>query len=117
MRLPENHRLAIVYPEASLSAPPGIPLLAVPLMEAVFLFILAAVMVAVFLTVKKQGINALIYLFAYPVWRFIIEFFRGDIRRGIYGALTTSQYISIGIFVFGIAYFVFILKANRVKGD
>jgi phosphatidylglycerol:prolipoprotein diacylglycerol transferase len=114
MRMEEGHMLAIVYPAASLAAPPGIPLLAVPLMEAVFLFVLAAILAVVYLFVKKPGIAAIIYLFAYPAWRFGIEFFRGDIRRGVYGALTTSQYISIGIFIFGIAYFIFILKQKSL---
>ena len=38
----------------------------------------------------------------YGVWRFTIEFFRSD-ERGFVGALSTSQFISIFIFVGGLA--------------
>jgi phosphatidylglycerol:prolipoprotein diacylglycerol transferase len=39
------------------------------------------------------------YLLLYSTGRFIIEFYRGDIYRGIYFYLSTSQIISIIIFV------------------
>lgn len=37
------------------------------------------------------------YLLCYAIARFILEFFRGDMIRGIYCHLSTSQWISIGI--------------------
>lgn len=40
-----------------------------------------------------------IYLFLYSICRFILEFFRGDYERGIWGIFSTSQIISIVIFV------------------
>lgn len=35
------------------------------------------------------------YLVYYTVARFVLEFFRGDIERGYFGAITTSQWISL----------------------
>lgn len=40
-----------------------------------------------------------IYLFLYSICRFILEFFRGDYERGIWGVFSTSQIISMVIFV------------------
>jgi len=109
-----GHPFAIVYPAASLAAPAGVPLLAVPLIEAVFLFALSIIMMIVFFACKKPGLCAPIYLLAYPIGRFILEFYRGDIIRGAYWGITTSQIISIALFVFGVVYtFVVLRKIER----
>ncbi|WP_370767696.1 prolipoprotein diacylglyceryl transferase [Ruminococcus sp.] len=51
----------------------------------------------------KNGILIWIYGLIYPVLRFINEFFRGDIsERGYFGALSTSQWLSIFIFAFSL---------------
>lgn len=41
------------------------------------------------------------YLILYSVGRFIIEFFRGDLIRGQIGPFSTSQFISIFVFLLG----------------
>lgn len=41
------------------------------------------------------------YLIFYSIGRFILEFFRGDMIRGSVGSLSTSQFISIFIFIAG----------------
>ena len=43
-----------------------------------------------------------IYMLVYPVVRFIDEFFRGDAYRGFLFGLSTSQWISIILFVFSV---------------
>lgn len=108
MEVSSTHPFAIVYPAVSRGAPAGVPLLAVPVIESVFLLVLAGVLTVVYLKSKKQGLPAVGYLIFYSVGRFILEFFRGDVIRGTYGWFTTSQYISIGLFVFGIIYFIYI---------
>ena len=51
----------------------------------------------------EKGILIWIYGLIYPVVRFINEFFRGDTEeRGYFGALSTSQWISIFIFVLSV---------------
>ena len=47
-----------------------------------------------------------VYFFVYPVVRFILEFFRGDEIRGFLFGLSTSQIISILLFVFALVYTV-----------
>ena len=61
-----------------------------------------------------RGMGASIYLLTYPVFRFIIEFFRGD-PRGNIGPLSTSQFIGIILFTAGIFGFWF-FKRKHEKG-
>jgi len=110
-----THPFSFIYPPTSLGAPHGIPLLAVPLIEAVFLFALAIALATVYLVRKKPGLGASIYLLVYPIGRFILEYFRGDIVRGNYWMFTTSQIISILVFIFGVIYFIRITR--NVKTD
>ncbi|MDO4564481.1 MAG: prolipoprotein diacylglyceryl transferase [Clostridia bacterium] len=71
------------------------------LMEAGFLIILAVSLIIVLKKSKRTGTVTAWYLLLYSVWRFIIEFFRGD-PRGAIGALSTSQFISLFIFAGGV---------------
>lgn len=41
-----------------------------------------------------------IYMIAYAIFRFIIEFFRGDDIRGFYFGISTSQLIAVAILIF-----------------
>ena len=65
------------------------------LYEAIFLFILFIVLIIVN---RKQFI---IYLFSYGIFRFILEFFRGD-DRGSFILITPSQFLSICLIILGI---------------
>ena len=53
------------------------------------------------------------YFFGYLIIRFVLEFFRGDKIRGIYGELSTSQIISIVGIVFLVLIF---LKKKYLRG-
>lgn len=74
------------------------------LFEMFFLLILAALMA--FLYFKYRfNYNFALYLFAYGVWRFFIEFVRGDARGKFIGsALSPSQIWSLVMCVAGFAY-------------
>jgi len=109
MVVDESHSLyplAVIYPEDAFirTIRDGAPRLPTQLFETVFLLTLCAIMVFLFLRTKKPGLSSAIYFFAYPVWRFFLEFFRADAGRGHYGLFTTSQYISIGLVIFAIFY-------------
>lgn len=79
----------------------GIPLHPTQLYESTALFILFFGLLHIFKKRQFEGQAVLTYFMAYPIIRSIIEIFRGDLIRGfvIDGILSTSQFLSILIFV------------------
>lgn len=98
--------ISIVFPAGG-AAPAGVPLLPTQLMEAGFLFLLTILLVVLLKKKKPFGTVSGWYMVLYGVWRFAIEFFRRD-ERGFVGALSTSQFISIFIFLGGVALLVLV---------
>ncbi len=80
--------------------------LPVPLMEAIFLLLLSVGLVFILKYAKHRGRSTAWYLILYALWRFVIESFRGDAARGIYGAFSTSQWISFGILLAGVVIWI-----------
>lgn len=80
-------------------APNGwsLPVLPTQLIEAVFEFILFTVMLVLRKKTKKYNIE--IYCFAYGVFRFTLEFFRGDSRGASGLGISPSQVISILLWI------------------
>lgn len=67
---------------------------------------------------ERPGCHVLYrYLAIYAVSRFALEFLRGDLARGLSGSLSTSQWISIGLFAAGVlpALFGKIRKSGECK--
>lgn len=60
-----------------------------------------------------SGIYTSIYMLAYALFRFVIEIYRGDLVRGIWNGLSTSQYISIVVFIMGIIFLGISLKLKE----
>ena len=87
----DNH----LYPDLN-----GVRRLPIQLIEAFCNLIIFLVILYLF----KKGIGRYkliyVYMIIYPVCRFILEFFRGDLIRGIYFGLSTSQWISIALIIF-----------------
>lgn len=91
----------------STQAPNGIKLIPTQLFSAAGMFLIAAVLFIYFAKVKHvKGQVGALYLILYSVGRFVIEFFRNDFR-GEVGPFSTSQFISLFIFVAGIVLFFF----------
>ena len=81
------------------------------LFEALFLFALSGVLFALFYSkIRKEGkcVPLLpIYVVAYAVWRFFIEYLRADDRGAtIVSFLSPSQLIALLMVVVGVAYFL-----------
>ena len=79
------------------------PFYAVPvqLLEAVFLFALAAVLIV--RVVKNNHYNLSIYMIAYGVWRFFAEYLRADARgEGILPFLSPSQQTALLLIAVGV---------------
>ena len=66
------------------------PIYPTQLFEACFLFILCGVMSYLYLK-KDFKYNFVVYLIAYGIWRFLIEFVRADYRGSFVSGLTPSQ--------------------------
>lgn len=76
---------------------PGVLRVPIQLIESIFLFGLAIVL----LVRERRNKNDIfkLYMLSYAIFRFIIEFWRGDMVRGIWGTFSTSQWISVFIIV------------------
>jgi phosphatidylglycerol:prolipoprotein diacylglycerol transferase len=90
----------------------NVPIHPTQIYESVSLFILYAGLMYTFRTKKFDGQVGLTYFMLYPIIRSIIEIYRGDSIRGfvIDGILSTSQFISIGVFALALATLLYRLK-------
>ncbi len=87
---------------------PSVPVLPTQLIEAVFEIMLFAVMIVFFKKLKNYNVE--IYCFAYGIFRFTLEFFRGDDRGGTGLFITPSQLMSIILWIGAV---LLILFRNR----
>lgn len=80
-------------------------LLRVPtqLYEMLFLIALCAVMAVLYFKFKLNY-NFAVYLIAYGIWRFVIEFFRDDDRGTLILGLQPSQFWSIPMVLLGVGF-------------
>lgn len=102
--------LGIVFRDGSSSG----SVLPTQLFEAVFLFILFAI--TVLFVYKKVPYNVVIYAVTYSVFRFTLEFFRGDSRGEIMPGISPSQFWCIFMFILGIGLLVImVLYRNKEK--
>jgi phosphatidylglycerol:prolipoprotein diacylglycerol transferase len=82
----------------------GQPLIAIQLIEAVADLLLAAVLTAVWRRrPQPEGTVTALYLLLYGLARFMLEFFRGDVGRGLFfgDRLSTSQLFAAGAVLVG----------------
>ena len=90
----------------SIIAPAGVNLFPVQGIESFCLFILTLILVILYLKNTECQVH-LIYFISYSMLRFILEFYRGDIERGRFLFLSTSQLVSIAIFSSTIIYLIY----------
>jgi phosphatidylglycerol:prolipoprotein diacylglycerol transferase len=67
------------------------------LIEAAFNLLLFAFLFIYMRKPRQDGLPTFLYLSIYALGRFVLEFFRGDEVRGIFGLFSTSQWISLAI--------------------
>ncbi|MCQ2512227.1 MAG: prolipoprotein diacylglyceryl transferase [Lachnospiraceae bacterium] len=112
--------LAILYNESFVT--PGVnedlvdfPRFPVQLLEALLELILFIVLLLIYLKKEDTFSVTATYLLVYPIIRFFDEFLRGDMQRGIWGPLSTSQWISLVIFIITLIYLI--VQRNRSKKE
>lgn len=120
--MPYDGPFAVTYTHTLGDTPLGIPLLPTQLIEATFLALLFVVQLILFIRFTKKGAEnlngkcVLVYLASYSIFRFVIEFFRGDEVRGGIASISTSQWISLGLFICAVILLVRIInKKENVK--
>ena len=110
--LPTDAWYGITFPEASIDAPAGIPLLPVQPLSSFLNFVNVAVLVLAIRRFKTPGRTGALYMINYGVGRFLIEFMRND-YRGTVGFLSTSQFISVGVVAIGVLLMIFAGKPRK----
>ena len=104
----------------------GVKRMPIQLFEAIFLFLLSAALFCLFFKQMKTENKGKyfpllpVYLIAYGVWRFVIEYARGDERGAtIVSFLSPSQLIAVILFAVGIGYFIVwhVQKANKKEKE
>ncbi len=113
---PYDGAFSVVYTETVGLTPLNIPLLPIQLIEAACLLLLFFVMLFVYLKFRTKISTVAVYAMSYSIIRFVLEFFRGDAERGVFLGISTSQIISIGLFLFGVFWaFKSRAKASKTK--
>ncbi|MBO4562608.1 MAG: prolipoprotein diacylglyceryl transferase [Clostridia bacterium] len=93
--------IGMCFPHSISGLAPDVAVIPTQLIESganllVFIFLLW------FTRKRRRGFTALfVYMMLYGVIRFLIEFLRGDEIRGFFGALSTSQWISLALIATG----------------
>ncbi len=82
------------------------------LFEAIFLFILTAVLFMIAIK-KRWKHNLSIYLLCYGIFRFSLEFLRGDNRGAFMLGLSPSQWFSIVAIITSVVLFIVLEKRNK----
>jgi phosphatidylglycerol:prolipoprotein diacylglycerol transferase len=87
----------ITFTDPHSLAPLGVPLFPTQLMESGGEFMIFGLLLLAWRWKRFDGQVFGMYLILYAVLRFILEFFRGDVARGVYfgGLISTSQIIAI----------------------
>lgn len=97
--------LGIKFPNPSEFYDPNLvnPVYPTQLYEAIFLFLLFALFCFLAFKIKTKGnLNMGVYCIAYGVFRFLIEFLRGDDRGKLFNLLSPSQFWSIAMILIGL---------------
>lgn len=103
----------IVYTHSDF-APNHIPLIPTQLISSAGNFLIAAVLFWYSSKTKKDGTTGALYMILYSIGRFVIEIFRNDLR-GAFAGLSTSQIISIAVFISGVLMMTLLKKQKTQK--
>lgn len=101
----------IVYYDSSF-APNNVALIPTQLYSSIGNLLLMFVLLVYASKIRADGQVGALYLILYSVGRFIIEIFRNDYRGEVLELFSTSQFISIFSFLFGIFLFIYF---HRIK--
>ena len=107
---PTDRWYGIAFAHPASDAPVGVPLVPVQLIESLLLILLFIFMCLLAKKRRKAEIILGAYFLLYGLIRFFLEYLRFDGIRGRFGALSTSQWISLPLAALGI---LLIFSAKR----
>ena len=108
-------KYGITYHHSLIEDANGIPRFPVQLAEAGLNLLLFFVLLRLLKKGHLQGKLLVLYLTVYPVYRFLLEFLRGDAISGFLGPLSTSQIISVLLLVGSCLYWLASLTRKDPK--
>ncbi len=91
----------------------GVRRFPVQLIESGCNLLIFFLLLALFKKGKFKNQILFVYLPIYAVVRFTLEFFRGDLLRGIWFGLSTSQWVSIGLLAFSLVRLIVVLVKKK----
>lgn len=94
-------------------APNGVRLIPTQIISSVGDFVIFALLLLFARKNKIDGKVGALYLILYSIGRFFVEFLRNDYRGNV-GALSASQFISIGMLVIGVVLFFWKQVAKKI---
>lgn len=106
-------KFGFIYTHSLVESANNVRRFPIQLCEASFNLVLCLILF--YLQKKKKCYQYLLplYLLIYAIGRFVMEFFRGDTYRGFIFGLSTSQFISIILFVISLAFILFKQAKNK----
>lgn len=104
--IPWQGALAVCYPPSPLGLTPEGPVFPTQLLESLLCLVLCGLLLWFGRYPHKPLDLAGLYLILYGLMRFGLEYLRGDLIRGFFGPLSTSQWISLLMLLAGILCFV-----------
>ena len=96
-------------------APNGVALVPTQIYSSILDFLHYGLLLLILRSQKKDGETAAAYLIFYSAGRFVLEFFRYDSIRGAILFLSTSQWLSLVLWL--LAGVLFFLGARERKGE
>lgn len=99
---PTDSFLGIAFENPLSDAPVNVPLIPVQLYESGVNFILFFVLLYIDRKYPRNRMILPVYISVYAIERFIFEIFRYDEIRGVFLGLSTSQWISVFMFIIGV---------------
>lgn len=117
--LPTDSFLGVAFSDPLCMADPkNTPLHPTQLYEATFILVVMFVLLAVRGQKRFDGQLFMMYLMLYAAGRFVIEYFRGDIERGLLfgGTVSHSQLIAIAILVVSASIYYLRQQATVTSG-
>jgi len=113
---PTSAPWGVIYPEGSMPAAEygRVPLHPTQLYEAGLGLVIFFALVAWRKRRVVYGEQFALQLYIYSIGRFVIELFRGDTSRGFYGPLSTSQWVSVGLFAAGVGLTALVARRRRL---